>query len=109
MAEALLRAHAVSRRFGGLVAVDGVSLELPRGQLHAVIGTNGAGKSTLINVLAGELAASSGRVELRGQDVTGWSQPRRALAHSPSATPKPRPMLTATTPTTMLFWLPTRI
>ena len=80
MAEALLRAHAVSRRFGGLVAVDGVSLELPRGQLHAVIGTNGAGKSTLINVLAGELAASSGRVELRGQDVTGWSQPRRALA-----------------------------
>ena len=80
MAETLLRAHAVSRRFGGLVAVDGVSLELPRSQLHAVIGTNGAGKSTLINVLAGELAASSGRVELRGQDVTGWSQPRRALA-----------------------------
>ncbi|MBI3156387.1 MAG: ABC transporter ATP-binding protein [Burkholderiales bacterium] len=76
----LLRAHAVSRRFGGLIAVDGVSLDLERGRLHAVIGTNGAGKSTLINVLAGELAASAGRVELRGQDVTGWSQPRRALA-----------------------------
>jgi branched-chain amino acid transport system ATP-binding protein len=76
----LLAAHAVSRRFGGLRAVDEVSLTLERGQLHAVIGTNGAGKSTLINVLAGEIPASGGRVELLGQDVTRWSQPRRARA-----------------------------
>jgi branched-chain amino acid transport system ATP-binding protein len=48
--------------------------------LHALIGTNGAGKSTLINVLSGELAVSGGRVELLGQDVTVWSQPRRARA-----------------------------
>jgi branched-chain amino acid transport system ATP-binding protein len=78
--ETLLAARAVSRRFGGLRAVDEVSLELVRGELHALIGTNGAGKSTLINVLSGELAASGGRVELLGRDVTRWSQPRRARA-----------------------------
>src|SRR5690606_31845090 len=69
-----------SRSFGGLRAVDEVSLSLERGLLHAVIGTNGAGKSTLINLLSGELAASSGRVRLLGEDVTGWTQPRRARA-----------------------------
>ena len=78
--ETLLAARAVSRRFGGLRAVDEVSLELERGVLHALIGTNGAGKSTLINVLSGELAASGGTVELLGHDVTRWSQPRRARA-----------------------------
>ncbi|MBI5718856.1 MAG: ABC transporter ATP-binding protein [Burkholderiales bacterium] len=78
--DVLLRAREVTRRFGGVLAVDGVSLELRRGTVHAVIGTNGAGKSTLLNVLAGELAASGGRVELHGRDVTGWSQPRRARA-----------------------------
>jgi branched-chain amino acid transport system ATP-binding protein len=76
----LLTAHRISRRFGGLCAVDEVSIELEFGSLHALIGTNGAGKSTLINVLAGELKATGGRVELLGQDVTGWSQPRRARA-----------------------------
>jgi branched-chain amino acid transport system ATP-binding protein len=76
----LLTAHRVSRRFGGLCAVDEVSIELEFGSLHALIGTNGAGKSTLINVLAGELKATGGRVELLGQDVTRWSQPRRARA-----------------------------
>ena len=80
MSEPLLRARDLTRRFGGLVAVDRVSLDLHRGSVHAVIGTNGAGKSTLINVLAGELAASSGAVELRGVDVTRWPQPKRARA-----------------------------
>jgi branched-chain amino acid transport system ATP-binding protein len=78
--DTLLAAHKVSRRFGGLCAVDEVSIELAFGSLHALIGTNGAGKSTLINVLAGELKATGGRVELLGHDVTGWSQPRRARA-----------------------------
>jgi branched-chain amino acid transport system ATP-binding protein len=78
--ETLLAARAVSRHFGGLRAVDEVSLALERGVLHALIGTNGAGKSTLINVLSGELAASAGRIELLGQDVTQWTQPRRARA-----------------------------
>jgi branched-chain amino acid transport system ATP-binding protein len=76
----LLQGHDITRRWGGLVAVDRVSIELQRGQVHAVIGTNGAGKSTLINILSGELPPSSGRVELMGQDVTTWSQPRRAQA-----------------------------
>ena len=79
-AQALLRGHGISRRWGGLVAVDDVSIALERGSVHAVIGTNGAGKSTLVNVLAGELAPSAGRVELLGQDATAWSQPRRARA-----------------------------
>ena len=79
-ADVLLRGHGISRRWGGLLAVDGVSIALERGSVHAVIGTNGAGKSTLVNVLAGELAPSAGRVELLGQDVTTWPQPRRARA-----------------------------
>jgi branched-chain amino acid transport system ATP-binding protein len=80
MPDVLLAARGLTRRFGGLVAVNDVSLELLRGEVHALIGTNGAGKSTLINVLSGEVAATSGRVELLGLDVTRLSQPRRALA-----------------------------
>jgi branched-chain amino acid transport system ATP-binding protein len=76
----LMRGHEITRRWGGLVALDKVSLELRRGSVHAVIGTNGAGKSTLINILSGEIPASSGRVELLGQDISAWPQPRRARA-----------------------------
>jgi branched-chain amino acid transport system ATP-binding protein len=76
----LLRGREITRRWGGLVALDKVSLELVRGTVHAVIGTNGAGKSTLINILSGEFPPSSGAVELLGHDVTLWSQPRRARA-----------------------------
>jgi branched-chain amino acid transport system ATP-binding protein len=79
-ADALLRAHEVTRRFGGLTAVDRVSIALQRGAVHAVIGTNGAGKSTLVNVLAGEIPASAGTVALLGHDVTRWTQPRRSRA-----------------------------
>ena len=79
-AEVLLRGHDITRRWGGLVAVNKVSLALVRGHVHAVIGTNGAGKSTLINILSGEIEPSDGRVELLGRDVTGWTQPRRARA-----------------------------
>ena len=78
--EILLRCREITHRWGGLVAVDRVSLELERGSVHAVIGTNGAGKSTLVDILSGEIASVGGRVELLGQDVTGWSQPRRASA-----------------------------
>jgi branched-chain amino acid transport system ATP-binding protein len=76
----LLRGQHITRRWGGLVAVNDVSIDLVRGDVHAVIGTNGAGKSTLINILSGEIPPSSGSVELLGQDVTAWSQPRRARA-----------------------------
>lgn len=76
----LLRAQALVRKFGGLTAVNQVSVDLHAGQLHAVIGTNGAGKSTFINMLSGEIALSAGSIELDGQAITGWSQPRRARA-----------------------------
>ena len=79
-AKSCCAAASITRRWGGLVAVDQVSLELERGQVHAVIGTNGAGKSTLINILSGEFPPSAGQVELLGQDVTAWPQPRRARA-----------------------------
>jgi branched-chain amino acid transport system ATP-binding protein len=80
LGEVLLRGQGLTRRWGGLVAVDDVSLDLWRGAVHAVIGTNGAGKSTVINILSGEIAPSGGRVELLGQDITSWTQPRRARA-----------------------------
>ncbi len=78
--ETLLRGTDITRRWGGLVAVNKVNIELVRGSVHAVIGTNGAGKSTLINILSGETPPSEGTVELLGQDVTGWTQPKRARA-----------------------------
>jgi branched-chain amino acid transport system ATP-binding protein len=78
--EPLLRARGVVRRFGGLAAVDAVSIDLRIGEIHAVIGTNGAGKSTLVNLLSGELAMNEGRVHFAGHDVTRWPQPRRARA-----------------------------
>ena len=76
----LLRSNLLTRRFGGLTAVSGVSLAFEVGQVHAVIGTNGAGKSTLINMLSGEIPASSGSIHFDGHDITDWSQPRRARA-----------------------------
>ncbi len=80
MADVLLQATELTRRFGGLAAVNGVSVELEVGEVHAVIGTNGAGKSTLINLLSGELPASEGRIRFDGNDITRWTQPQRARA-----------------------------
>ncbi len=77
---ALLEAIGLGRRFRGLAAVDNVSLDLHVGAIHALIGTNGAGKSTLVNMLSGELVPSVGSVRFDGEDVTRWSQPRRARA-----------------------------
>jgi len=79
-AHILLRGKNLTRRWGGLVAVNNVSIDLARGSVHAVIGTNGAGKSTLINLLSGEFPPSSGQVELLGEDISQWPQPRRARA-----------------------------
>jgi branched-chain amino acid transport system ATP-binding protein len=73
MAEPLLRAQHVSKRFGGLTAVDDVSLELYAGEIHAVIGPNGAGKSTLLAVLAGDLSPTSGHVFLGDTNLTACS------------------------------------
>ena len=76
--EPVLRLEGVSRRFGGLVAVDGVSLTLgPRRRL-AVIGPNGAGKTTLFRLIAGDVPPSQGRIFLFGQEVTRLPAYRRA-------------------------------
>ena len=73
MSEVLLSAKNLTKRFGGLAAVDNVSIDLYRNHIHAVIGPNGAGKSTLTNVLSGDLPPTSGSVALAGVDVTGWT------------------------------------
>jgi len=80
MSQVLLSAQKVTKRFGGLSAVSGVSLELWQGAIHAVIGPNGAGKSTLTHLLSGDIAPSSGTVMLAGQDVTGWRPERISRA-----------------------------
>jgi ABC-type branched-subunit amino acid transport system ATPase component len=77
--EPLLVTTGLGRNFGGLAAVRDVSIKLMRGELHAVIGPNGAGKSTLVNLLAGEIRPSAGRIELAGVDVT--PTPVHARAH----------------------------
>jgi ABC-type branched-subunit amino acid transport system ATPase component/ABC-type branched-subunit amino acid transport system permease subunit len=69
--QTLLRVEALSRRFGGLQAVDDVSFEVREGQRHAVIGPNGAGKSTLFNLLTGQIRPDSGKVIFDGVDITG--------------------------------------
>lgn len=76
----MMEARGLTRRFGGLLAVADVSLNLRPGELHAVIGPNGAGKSTLVNLLAGELAPSEGRIFLDGTDITALSVTERARA-----------------------------
>ena len=68
----------VSREFGGLKAVDEVSLAIRPGERHALIGPNGAGKTTLFNLISGELKATAGRISLFGADVTRLGPHQRA-------------------------------
>ena len=77
MSEPVLRTHALVRRFGGIAATQDVSLSVARGARHALIGPNGAGKTTLINLLTGADTPTSGRVELRGRDITALPMHRR--------------------------------
>jgi branched-chain amino acid transport system ATP-binding protein len=73
-----LRFRGGGRRFGGLLAVDGVDLDVVHGERRAILGPNGAGKTTLFNVISGDLPASSGAVELFGKDVTNMPARSRA-------------------------------
>ena len=77
MADPLLRVEGLVRRFGGITATDNVSLDVARGELHAIIGPNGAGKTTLISQLTGHLAPNSGSVWLAGRDITHMPAYRR--------------------------------
>jgi len=91
----VLRAEGLTRRFGGIVAVADLSLSLRIGTLHAVIGPNGAGKSTLVNLLAGDLAPTEGRIWLDGRDVTrepDWRRARAGLGRAFQRTNVLRPM-----------------
>jgi branched-chain amino acid transport system ATP-binding protein len=73
MSEVLLTARHLTKRFGGLAAVQDVNLDLWKGRIHAVIGPNGAGKSTLTNLLTGDLPPTEGQVQLGRQNITGWT------------------------------------
>jgi branched-chain amino acid transport system ATP-binding protein len=74
----LLALHELTRRFGGLVAVDRVSMDIQTGEIHGLIGPNGAGKTTILNLVSGLSRPSSGRIDLAGQDVTGVPAERLA-------------------------------
>jgi branched-chain amino acid transport system ATP-binding protein len=76
--EPLLQIEDLTKRFGGVIASDHISLDVPRGELHAVIGPNGAGKTTLIGQLTGELAPNSGRIRFDGEDITALPVYRRS-------------------------------
>ena len=85
MAEPLLRVENLVRRFGGIVATDHLSLDIARGELHAIIGPNGAGKTTLISQLTGQLRPSGGTIHFAGEDIThlpAWKRSQRGLARS---------------------------
>ncbi|MFL5761901.1 MAG: ABC transporter ATP-binding protein [Thermomicrobiales bacterium] len=71
MSEPVLHTEGLTKRFGGLTAVDNLSFSLDGSRLHAIIGPNGAGKTTFFNLVSGLLTPSAGRVFFRGQDITG--------------------------------------
>jgi len=78
VAEPLLSVRGLRKRFGGLVATDGVDLDVAEGETLAVIGPNGAGKTTLIAQLSGDLAPDAGTIRFAGEDVTALPAPERS-------------------------------
>jgi ABC-type branched-subunit amino acid transport system ATPase component len=85
MAEPLLRLERVTRRFGGLLAVNAVSLAAPAGRISALIGPNGAGKTTLFALVSGFLAPSEGAIRYRGEAITQlppYDRARRGIART---------------------------
>jgi branched-chain amino acid transport system ATP-binding protein len=78
--EPVVRVRNVSKSFGGIKAVDDVSIEVRAGEILGVIGPNGSGKTTLFNCILGQYRPDRGRVEIHGTDVSGWPPHRRARA-----------------------------
>jgi len=73
----MLETQSLTIRFGGHAAVDGVTCAFQPGTLTSIVGPNGAGKTTYFNLISGQLTATSGRVRLNGEDITGYAAPRR--------------------------------
>ena len=80
MSAALLETEALSRRFGGLTAVDRVSIAVKAGHIHAVIGPNGAGKTTLVGMICGRVRPSAGQIRFEGRTITRLPSWKRVLA-----------------------------
>ena len=78
-AEVMLRVQGLSKSYGGLKALDGVSLDVRLGEVHAVVGENGAGKSTLMKILGGITPRDAGRTEFRGREVS-FASPRESIS-----------------------------
>jgi len=91
MEAAVLAAVQVHKRFGALPVLDGVNLELRKGEVVGVVGPNGAGKTTLLNVLSGATAPDGGTIVLNGRDVTGWGAAERCKAGIARTHQVPRP------------------
>jgi branched-chain amino acid transport system ATP-binding protein len=79
MSEPLLKVEGLTKRFGGVVAADAITLDIPRGEFHAIIGPNGAGKTTLIGLLAGEIPSQGGSIHFDGRDISTLSVHGRSL------------------------------
>jgi branched-chain amino acid transport system ATP-binding protein len=79
MNETLLKVEGLTKRFGGVVASDGIALDIPHGEFHAIIGPNGAGKTTLIGLLAGEITPQGGSIRFDGGDITALPVYSRSL------------------------------
>lgn len=80
MSDQILATHGLCKSFGALTATEDVSIDLRKGEIHAIIGPNGAGKSTLIQQISGALAPDRGRIDLMGEDVTALPTEARARA-----------------------------
>jgi branched-chain amino acid transport system ATP-binding protein len=96
MSEPLLRVENLTKRFGGFVALNNVSLHIDEGERLGVIGPNGAGKSTLVNCISGLLRHEGGRVHFAGNDVTALPAHRRARLGIARSFQLPRPFRTMT-------------
>ena len=76
----MLRVEGLTKRFGGLVAVNDVSFEVPAGQVMSIVGPNGAGKTTVFNLITGVLPPDRGEIFLSDKRITGWP-PHKLAAH----------------------------
>jgi branched-chain amino acid transport system ATP-binding protein len=92
----LLRCENVSKRFGGLVAVDNVSFEIHPGEMMAIVGPNGAGKTTMFNLISGVFLSDEGKIWFGGVDVTGFPPFKRAHLGMGRTFQIPRPFASAT-------------